>query len=70
VLIVYLCSSHFLFHFIVNIWEAAEKAGRLLLSETRNVTVEIVNQKYGLEAAQATRDGLSIAGNVLETAYP
>jgi len=53
----------------VNIWEACEKAGRLLLTETGNVTIDIVNTKYGPEAAAVTRDGLKIAGNVLETAY-
>lgn len=53
----------------VNIWEACEKAGRLLLTETGNVTIDIVHTKYGAEAASVTRDGLKIAGNVLETAY-
>jgi len=53
----------------VNIWEACEKAGRLLLTETGNVTIDIVNTKYGAEAASVTRDGLKVAGNVLETAY-
>jgi len=53
----------------VNIWEACEKAGRLLIKETGSVTVDLVQTKYGDEVAQVTRDGLKIAGNVLETAY-
>jgi hypothetical protein len=53
----------------VNIWDACEKAGRLLLKETGNVTVDLVQTKYGDEVGQVTRDGLKIAGNVLETAY-
>jgi hypothetical protein len=53
----------------INIWDACEKAGRLLLKETGNVTIDIVQTKYGDEVGQVTRDGLKIAGNVLETAY-
>jgi len=53
----------------VNIWEACEKAGRLLMAETGSVTVAIVNKKYGEEAAEFAREGLHITGNVIETAY-
>lgn len=53
----------------VNIWEAAEQAGRLLLSETRAVTVDIIEKKYGEEAAAVAGDGLSVTGNIIETAY-
>jgi len=53
----------------IDIWEAAEQAGRQLLAESRTVTVDIIHQKYGLEAAQAARDGLAVTGDVIETAY-
>eukprot|EP00026_Physarum_polycephalum_P006260 Phypoly_transcript_06302.p1 GENE.Phypoly_transcript_06302~~Phypoly_transcript_06302.p1 ORF type:complete len:569 (+),score=132.21 Phypoly_transcript_06302:42-1748(+) len=53
----------------VNIWEALEQAGKLLLSETSNITVELVDTKYGAQAAEVTKAGLNVAGDVVMTAY-
>jgi len=52
-----------------SIWEALEQAGKLLLSETSNVTVDLVDAKFGAQAAEVTKAGLNVAGDVITTAY-
>jgi len=53
----------------VNVWEALEQAGKLLLSETSSVTVGLVETKYGAQAAQVTKEGMRVTGDVITTAY-
>ncbi|CAH2076544.1 unnamed protein product, partial [Thlaspi arvense] len=48
--------------------EALEVAGRNVLKTSAMVTTEIVDHKYGAQAAQATDDGLGAAGHALGTA--
>ena len=52
-----------------NVWESLEHAGKILLETTSNTTIDIVNHKYGEDAALATADGLTVAIDAIETAY-
>ncbi|KAE8707134.1 Senescence/dehydration-associated protein-related isoform 3 [Hibiscus syriacus] len=48
------------------ICDAAEAAGKNVMSTSSTVTTELVNQKYGEKAAEATSEGLNSAGLLWE----
>lgn len=69
---------------LVNIWDALEDAGKLILKETGTQTVSIVETKYVLEfyvvsansffrygahAAEVTKEGMKVTGDIIQTAY-
>ncbi|KAJ7953144.1 Senescence/dehydration-associated protein-related [Quillaja saponaria] len=49
--------------------DAVEVAGKNVLSTSSNVTTEVVNHRYGEEAAHATSEGLDAAGHAFGTAW-
>lgn len=51
------------------ICDAAEVAGKNVLSTSSNVTTDLVTHKYGEEAGQATDEGLDAAGHAFGTAW-
>jgi hypothetical protein len=51
------------------VWEALDDAGRSLLKQTSATTVDVVDHKYGAEAAKTTADGFSVAIDTVETVY-
>mmetsp|Transcript_2466 Transcript_2466/g.3248 ORF Transcript_2466/g.3248 Transcript_2466/m.3248 type:complete len:504 (-) Transcript_2466:28-1539(-) len=54
---------------VSNVWDALETAGRTLLQQSSQTTVELVDYKYGKPAADVTANGLSVVMDVAETAY-
>lgn len=44
----------------VNVWEALENSGKVLLDKTKHSTVDIVTYKYGPNVGQVTDDGISV----------
>jgi len=54
---------------VVNVWEALESSGRALVSQVSQSTVAVVEHKYGKDAAQLTGESLSVAVDLVETAY-
>jgi len=52
---------------IITIWNSLEDAGMVLISSTGKATVNVVNHKYGQEAAKVTADGFSVAQDVVQT---
>jgi len=54
-------------HAIITIWNSLEDAGMILLSSTGKATVNVVDHKYGKEAAKVTADGFSVAQDVVQT---
>jgi hypothetical protein len=54
---------------IINVWDSLEHAGRMLLHQTSHTTVDVVDYKYGKEAAKVTKDGLDVTTDIVETAY-
>ncbi|KAJ8759574.1 hypothetical protein K2173_007203 [Erythroxylum novogranatense] len=60
---------HASFEGINQVCDAVEEVGKNVLSKSSNVTTNLVNQRYGEEAAEATREGLGAAGHVLGTAF-
>ncbi|XP_021852868.2 protein EARLY-RESPONSIVE TO DEHYDRATION 7, chloroplastic isoform X2 [Spinacia oleracea] len=51
------------------ICDAVEAAGKNVMSTSSHVTTELVTERYGEEAAQATNEGLDAAGHALGTAW-
>ncbi|KAL4368245.1 hypothetical protein GQ457_05G012260 [Hibiscus cannabinus] len=51
------------------ICDAVEAAGKNVMSTSSTVTTELVNQKYGEKAAEATSEGLNAAGHAMGTAW-
>ncbi|XWS45560.1 hypothetical protein CRYUN_Cryun15aG0147000 [Craigia yunnanensis] len=51
------------------ICDAVEVAGKNVMSTSSTVTTELVNQKYGEKAAEATNEGLGAAGHAVGTAW-
>eukprot|EP00743_Colponemidia_sp_Colp-15_P005669 GILK01006094.1.p1 GENE.GILK01006094.1~~GILK01006094.1.p1 ORF type:complete len:404 (-),score=47.45 GILK01006094.1:34-1245(-) len=49
---------------IGTLWEGMYDAAVILLSSTGNATVDVVDHKYGADAASATKEGLGVVGNV------
>ncbi|XP_050229947.1 protein EARLY-RESPONSIVE TO DEHYDRATION 7, chloroplastic-like [Mercurialis annua] len=49
--------------------DAVEVAGRNVMSTSSNVTTELVNHRYGEEAAEATNESLGAAGHAFGTAW-
>ncbi|KRH24298.1 hypothetical protein GLYMA_12G031900v4 [Glycine max] len=49
--------------------DAAEVAGRNVMSTSSVVTTGLVSDKYGEEAAQVTNEGLDAAGHAIGTAW-
>lgn len=45
---------------IVNVWEALETSGLVLLDKTKQSTVDVVTYKYGPEMGEVTNNGLSV----------
>jgi hypothetical protein len=54
---------------VVNVWEALEESGRALVSQLSQSTVNVVEHKYGKDAGQLTGESLSVAVDLVETAY-
>ncbi|CAN8268176.1 unnamed protein product [Cochlearia groenlandica] len=51
------------------ICDAVEVAGKNVMSTSSTVTTELVNHKYGTQAAEATNEGLDAAGHAFGTAW-
>ncbi|XWS42180.1 hypothetical protein CRYUN_Cryun17cG0145900 [Craigia yunnanensis] len=51
------------------ICDAVEVAGKNVMSTSSTVTTELVNQRYGEKAAEATNEGLGAAGHAVGTAW-
>ncbi|XVF18044.1 hypothetical protein REPUB_Repub10bG0177500 [Reevesia pubescens] len=51
------------------IFDAVEVAGKNVMSTSSTVTTELVNQKYGEKAAEATNEGFGAAGHAMGTAW-
>ncbi|XVF62202.1 hypothetical protein PTKIN_Ptkin08bG0198300 [Pterospermum kingtungense] len=51
------------------ICDAVEVAGKNVMSTSSTVTTELVNQKYGEKAAEATNEGFDAAGHAFGTAW-
>ncbi|XP_057416185.1 protein EARLY-RESPONSIVE TO DEHYDRATION 7, chloroplastic [Lotus japonicus] len=49
--------------------DAVEVAGKSVMSTSSTVTTELVNHRYGEEAAKATSEGLDAAGHAVGTAW-
>ncbi|RYQ81116.1 hypothetical protein Ahy_Scaffold1g107119 isoform C [Arachis hypogaea] len=49
--------------------DAVEVAGRNVMSTSSDVTTELVNHRYGDQAAEATKEGLGAAGHALSAAW-
>ncbi|EEF32734.1 protein EARLY-RESPONSIVE TO DEHYDRATION 7, chloroplastic [Ricinus communis] len=49
--------------------DAVEVAGRNVMSTSSTVTTELVNHRYGEQAAEATNEGLGAAGHAFGTAW-
>ncbi|KAG5050831.1 hypothetical protein AAZX31_02G044500 [Glycine max] len=49
--------------------DAVEVAGKSVMSTSNTVTTELVNHRYGEEAAKATSEGLDAAGHAVGTAW-
>ncbi|XP_061367735.1 protein EARLY-RESPONSIVE TO DEHYDRATION 7, chloroplastic [Gastrolobium bilobum] len=49
--------------------DAVEVAGKNVMSTSSTVTTELVDHRYGEQAAEATSEGLSAAGHALGTAW-
>jgi hypothetical protein len=49
--------------------EAVETAGKSLYGVTRSVGTDIAQERFGSQAGQVLQDGLSLVGNVINTAW-
>lgn len=54
---------------VANVWDALETSGRALVSQLSDSTVSVVEHKYGQAAAKVTGESLSVAVDLVETAY-
>ncbi|KAF2306280.1 hypothetical protein GH714_016209 [Hevea brasiliensis] len=50
-------------------FDAVEVAGRNVMSTSSTVTTELVNHRYGEQAAEATNESLDAAGHAIGTAW-
>eukprot|EP01114_Cavostelium_apophysatum_P015746 TRINITY_DN4356_c0_g1_i1.p1 TRINITY_DN4356_c0_g1~~TRINITY_DN4356_c0_g1_i1.p1 ORF type:complete len:505 (+),score=113.21 TRINITY_DN4356_c0_g1_i1:113-1627(+) len=53
---------------IADVWTNLDKAGRTLMKQTSATTVEVVEHKFGKEAAKTTEEGLKVATDTVEVA--
>eukprot|EP01119_Soliformovum_irregulare_P011743 TRINITY_DN2973_c0_g1_i1.p1 TRINITY_DN2973_c0_g1~~TRINITY_DN2973_c0_g1_i1.p1 ORF type:complete len:491 (-),score=160.15 TRINITY_DN2973_c0_g1_i1:962-2293(-) len=54
---------------VTNVWDSLEESGRCLLQQTNQTTVDLVNHRYGKEAADVTGMGLNAAVDAVDVMY-
>jgi len=52
---------------VVTVWNSLQEAGMTLMNSTGKAVVNIVHHKYGEDASKVTKDGFSVAEDIVKT---